>query len=275
KEYVADEDLWPRWMEHVLRNDTALCEWLWERVRESKRNSDNKDEDGALVQVAINAITLLAQYAHVNFSGKDLRGIRIPGADLSYTLCDSTLFENADLSAAQFTGAWLRNSSLKGAKLSQLRFREWPFIKAEGEVHCCVFSPDNRWLAVAAGMDIEIYAADTRRLHQRLCGHTNIVMSVAFDAKGERLASGGRDETVRLWETSTGKELCCLRGHTDWVQSVAFDAKGEWLASGSRDETVRLWEIDTGKELCCLRGHTNWVQSVVFDAKDERLASGS
>src|SRR6185312_453392 len=39
KEYVADEDLWPRWMEHVLRNDTALCEWLWERVRESKRNS--------------------------------------------------------------------------------------------------------------------------------------------------------------------------------------------------------------------------------------------
>ncbi|MFO0956417.1 MAG: hypothetical protein U0800_02995 [Isosphaeraceae bacterium] len=36
-----------------------------------------------------------------------------------------------------------------------------------------------------------------------LKGHTDRVMAVAFDPKGERLASGGWDHTVRVYEATT------------------------------------------------------------------------
>ena len=82
------------------------------------------------------------------------------------------------------------------------------------------------------------------------------VTCVAFDPKGERLVSGSRDKTLRLWEGSTGKPLATLEGHTDGVTCVAFDPKGERLVSGSGDKTLRLWEGSTGKPLATLEGHT-------------------
>jgi GTPase SAR1 family protein len=97
---------------------------------------------------------------------------------------------------------------------------------------------------------------------------------VGWSADGERLASGGEDGTVRLWEASSGKELAVLEGHKDWVRSVGWSADGKRLASGGEDGTVRLWEASSGKELAVLEGHKGGVWSVGWSADGERLASG-
>ncbi len=55
------------------------------------------------------------------------------------------------------------------------------------------------------------------------------------------LASGSHDNTVKIWDLGSGKELQELKGHTYDVESVAFSRNGEWLASGSGDRTVKLW----------------------------------
>ena len=43
---------------------------------------------------------------------------------------------------------------------------------------------------------------------------------------------GSSDNTVRLWEVATQRELAVLTGHTNIVTSVAFDGSGKYLASG-------------------------------------------
>src|SRR3990167_5644798 len=95
-------------------------------------------------------------------------------------------------------------------------------------------------------------------------GHTSYVSGVAFSPDGRWLASGSDDNTIKLWEVATGREVRTLAGHTAGVSGVAFSPDGRWLASGSFDLTIKLWEVATGREVRTLRAHTSSVTTVAF-----------
>ena len=68
------------------------------------------------------------------------------------------------------------------------------------------------------------------------------------------MLAGSQDQTARIWDVETGKQLACFRGHCGrwgWrgVVAVAFLPDGRRALSASEDGTVRLWEADTGREL--------------------------
>lgn len=93
-----------------------------------------------------------------------------------------------------------------------------------------------------------------------------MVYSVAFAPQGRTLVSGSTDNTVKLWDSHSGKLLRTLEGHTDEVYPVAFSADGCLLASKSKDHTIRLWNCETWETVAVIPEPTsgNWVAALAF-----------
>jgi WD40 repeat protein len=71
---------------------------------------------------------------------------------------------------------------------------------------------------------------------------------VAFTPDGSRLFSGGRDSSIRIWDTATGEEFGPLLGHKNYVYSLDISDDGKRLVSGSGDKTVRIWDAPRSRE---------------------------
>ncbi|KAF9092320.1 hypothetical protein BGX23_004406 [Mortierella sp. AD031] len=99
------------------------------------------------------------------------------------------------------------------------------------------------------------------------------VSSVAVSPDGLQIASGSRDETVRLWKLKTGEVEYVLKGHAEAV-AVAYSPDGRQLASGGREGTVRIWNTRTGEtERVLERESYGGVNSVAFSSDGRRMAS--
>ena len=71
-----------------------------------------------------------------------------------------------------------------------------------------------------------------------------VTRSAAFTRPNAR--SGGFDNTLKLGEVATGRELRTFTGYSNYVLSVAFSPDGCSALSGSGDGTLKLWGL-TGR----------------------------
>lgn len=108
-----------------------------------------------------------------------------------------------------------------------------------------------------------------------LTAHTEAVTSVAYSPDGSLIASGSADNSVKIFDASTGSLLRSLTGHTWDVSCVAFSPDGLTLASTSYDDKIKLWKVSDGTLIRTISGHTNNVMSVCFSPDSQVIASGS
>ncbi|OGE49412.1 hypothetical protein PENARI_c021G00237 [Penicillium arizonense] len=112
-------------------------------------------------------------------------------------------------------------------------------------------------------------------VERTLEGHSNAVNFVAFSHDSKLLASASWDQTVKVWDSSSGQCLQTLEGHCTGVNSVTFSHDSKLLASASWDKTVKVWDASSGQCLQTLEGHSEPVYSVVFSHDSKLLASAS
>jgi WD40 repeat protein len=106
-------------------------------------------------------------------------------------------------------------------------------------------------------------------------GHSSFVNSLVLSSNGQTLISGSADQTIKIWNFNTGKEIRTLTGHSSYVNRLALTPDGLLLASASADQTIKIWEIATGQELRTLTGHNSSIDALVITPDGRYLISAS
>ncbi|SJX64442.1 related to TAF5-subunit of TFIID and SAGA complexes [Sporisorium reilianum f. sp. reilianum] len=105
-------------------------------------------------------------------------------------------------------------------------------------------------------------------------GHRKNVKSVRFvGEEGRKLVSGSSDNTVRLWNSNTGRCEGVLEGHRSRVWDVDSTRTGGHVASASGDSTVKVWDVESAQCRTTLRAGMGDVYSCRFHPDEKHMVA--
>ena len=133
-----------------------------------------------------------------------------------------------------------------------------------------------------SGKTIEIWDWDiktkTKKLKNTLEEHTRDVSSLSWHPVTKQLASGSDDNTIKIWDTNTGKCLLTLEAPKEAVWSLSWHPDGQHLVSGDDNNNIRIWELDLDsdtKTAKCVQtlGNNDHIRSVSWNSDGSQFAS--
>lgn len=113
-----------------------------------------------------------------------------------------------------------------------------------------------------------------RNLREKRGRHSGRVFTLMQLSDG-RIASGSNDETIKIWNVSTGECEKTFTGHdNDGFPLIQLSDRR--IASGCNNKTINIWNVNTGACDMRLKGHSNSVRTLIqLSGSDGRIASGS
>lgn len=150
-------------------------------------------------------------------------------------------------------------------------------------------SPDGEKIVTGDVLSgLNIWNGNTGELISTLNGHKNWVRSVAFSPDAQFILSGsggfigkdgkpavGDDNSVRLWDATTGKEIQKYENNKEPILSVQFSPDSNEILSAGDDDNVKLWDRRSGKLIHSMLGHWDDVHSAIFVPNSHFAVSGS
>lgn len=118
---------------------------------------------------------------------------------------------------------------------------------------------------------------DKKIMLKQLLDTDDEVLCLALSSDGKKLAAGGCDRLLHVWDIGSGIENAKLEqsieNHADWVFSASFSPDGKFLASSSRDKTAKVWNLASKESLATFPDHQNSVYGVFFKADGKNCYS--
>jgi WD40 repeat protein len=174
-------------------------------------------------------------------AGREVRRIKLPGDQI-----DS--LQLSFNSEGHLLAAGIYKNRLKLWDLTAKNDRE--LGPASKEFSPVKFSRDARLLALSDNYTVKLWdVATLRELPALKVPNSGAFPQsdafISFSEDGKRIATGGFDTDIIVWEAETGKRLSNLNGRTNMAYNVAFSANGAELTSGGRTR----WDLRTGRGL--------------------------
>ncbi len=115
-----------------------------------------------------------------------------------------------------------------------------------GTVHGLASLPGGHTL-ISAGSDIRFWDVRTCRETGKLNSRKGGFISLSLSPDGSRLAAGGSDGRITIYDFVSREERATLEGHQEQVRQLAFTPDGDHLVSASRDQ-FRVWSAASWAE---------------------------
>ena len=147
------------------------------------------------------------------------------------------------------------------------------------QVDALAFSPDGTKLAATVREALFVWKINAKGIakYANFRGHNTSARAVAFALDGKRLALGGEDTTIRIYEFGWLRHniLPPLKGHTDAITSLCYSPNGSLIVTGGKDATIRLWDSSGADRAAraVLTGHRGAVRLVRFTPRGDQLVS--
>ncbi len=127
------------------------------------------------------------------------------------------------------------------------------FDQAEGGITGLAFLPNGNQF-VGSSLDGRLYwwqvyynerqkSYGGNRVRQQQA-HEGGVNSLCISADGKRLATGGEDHAVCVWDAQSGRQLAALKDALQPIYAVALSPDGKIAAGAGREGIVYIWDVE-------------------------------
>lgn len=181
------------------------------------------------------------------------------------------------------TGSYDRSAKVWDARSGQEIFTVRGHLGSLTSV--CFFPNGSRIVTGSEDNTAKIWDGVVDRQVRKIVGHTDFISSVGFSPDGKWIVTGSgaepihpqisKDNTAKIWNAKTGREIHTLKGHTTTVTSAAFSFDGTRVVTGSWDNSAKVWNARTGHAILTLTGHKGAVFCIAIAHDDKRILTGS
>lgn len=120
----------------------------------------------------------------------------------------------------------------------------------------------NKYLIVIGDKVAPVWEVESARELLQL-KHDGRIHAIAFSADEKFIATAGADQTLRIWEMPSGRQLQRITGIPEtfmkefsdgedellFIDKLVFSSSGKFLVLIGHDESARVWEVESGREL--------------------------
>ena len=152
--------------------------------------------------------------------------------------------------------------------------KDLPDAHAGSPVRDLSFSPtDAKFVSCADDATIKVWDFERGTLERVLGASTPEAAgkSHGWDVKAAQwhpskgmIASGSKDNVVKLWDPRVRDEICELHLHKNTVTCLKWHSSGNFFATGSRDQLIKLFDVRTMREVAAFKGHKREVGAITY-----------
>jgi WD40 repeat protein/mono/diheme cytochrome c family protein len=125
-------------------------------------------------------------------------------------------------------------------------------VGSSDRIQSILFSSDGKTLIASGGTparfgEVQVWDVPSRKLLRAVRLTSDTVFGASLSPDGKTVAVGCADNSLRLVDVATGKELQKIPHHENWVLSTVFGVNGKRIVSAGRDQAAKLTDVTNGQ----------------------------